>query len=97
MNYISGFMQAIIIFFIIITTPGNYSTHIMHDFLESFLHVLGLFYFIVCIFRIESQNRNTIFIYDVGIYFAIIIFPCNRFTTAGHTNMCSIKITIIFF
>src|SRR5690606_14589128 len=62
---------------------------------ECFLHVFGLFYFIVTPFVTETQNRYTKFVDCVRVYFTIVVFPGNGFSTSGHTNRCAIIVTII--
>src|SRR5690606_1207915 len=69
----------------------------MDNLLEGILHVFRLFYFVVAPFIVETQNRDTPFIYSVGIYFAVIVFTRYRLTTACHTKGSTIEISVVIF
>src|SRR4051812_20369251 len=97
MNDITWCMQPIIVFSGTIVTIGNNSAHVMKDLFESFLHVFGLFNIVFMRFYIETQNRNTIFINHLGIYFAFVIPNGKGFTSTGHSYAGAVEVTHIFF
>ncbi|MNY64035.1 hypothetical protein D3C86_2010820 [compost metagenome] len=69
----------------------------MDHLLESIMHVLRLFDFIIRPFVMEAQYRNTEFIHHIRIDLAVVVVIRHCLTTTGHTDVSAIETTVIFF
>src|SRR6056300_102033 len=90
MNNFSRIFQAVIGPFII---PKHMSAYVVNNFLKGFIHVFGLFTFIVRPFVVKSKYWNPVFVFGVWVYFTIIIDVGNRFATPSKINGRS----VVFF
>src|SRR5687768_10818321 len=76
MDHLARSSKSPFIFLTGIRTPGHNGPHIMHDLLESFIHVFSLPDLMLAPFYVKPQHRDTIYIHLVRIDLAIIC--CKR-------------------
>src|SRR6056297_1107814 len=66
------------------------TAHVMRNLLKSILHVFGLSHLNIRPFIVKLKNRNAIIIYGSWVYFTIIIFNRQTFTSTPKTYNCTI-------